>query len=212
MFRRSWGSKDVWRDSSAGKVHITQPEIAVNTGDLLWYLCIHAPCHMHVSVVDRSLAPVPWEDLDPTLVQEVQRESNGYTLDVLKDRLRPRDVVETTPGGDEYVLPDAAAPNVPCNVTNPHVVSQCGLSELPSSIHFEDETYHDAFFVQTRVEKVDHADYATPDKPLSSMSREEPLNNGLDPRSYAFRQYHQGTGMIFPTLLMYTLKLTAWTM
>ena len=42
------------------------------------------------SVVDASLAPVSWEDLDPALVQEIQRESKGYTLDVLKDRLRPR--------------------------------------------------------------------------------------------------------------------------
>ena len=31
-----------------------------------------------LSVVDGSLAPVPWEDLDPTLVQEIQRENNGF--------------------------------------------------------------------------------------------------------------------------------------
>ena len=35
---------------------------------------------------------------------EIQRESGGYTLDVLKNRLRPRDAVETSPGGDEYVV------------------------------------------------------------------------------------------------------------
>ena len=40
-------------------------------------------------VVNRSLAPVPWEDLEPALVQEIQRESSGYTLDVLKNHLRP---------------------------------------------------------------------------------------------------------------------------
>ena len=40
-----------------------------------------------LSVVDRGLAPVPWEDLDPAMVQEMQRESGGYTLRVLKDRL-----------------------------------------------------------------------------------------------------------------------------
>ena len=34
-----------------------------------------------LSVVDRSLAPVSCEDLDPALVQQIQRESSGYTLD-----------------------------------------------------------------------------------------------------------------------------------
>ena len=48
-----------------------------------------------------SLAPVSLEDLDPPLVQKIQRESSGYIPDVLKDRLQPRDAVETTPGGDE---------------------------------------------------------------------------------------------------------------
>ena len=38
-----------------------------------------------LSVVDGGLAPVPWEDLDPTLVQEIRRESSGYTLAVLKE-------------------------------------------------------------------------------------------------------------------------------
>ena len=85
-----------------------------------------------LSVVDGSLAPIPLEDLDSAPVQEIQRESNGYTLDVLKNRLRPRDVLETTPGGDEYVVSDAAAPNTPCNVPNADVGSECGLSELPS--------------------------------------------------------------------------------
>ena len=37
-----------------------------------------------LSVVEGGLAPVPWEDLDPAMVQEIQRESSGYTLDVLK--------------------------------------------------------------------------------------------------------------------------------
>ena len=36
-----------------------------------------------LSVVDRSLAPVPWEDLDPAMVQETQRDSSAYSLDVL---------------------------------------------------------------------------------------------------------------------------------
>ena len=73
--------------------------------------------------------------LGPALVQDIQCESNGCTLEVLKERLRPRDVVETTPGGDEYVVSEATAPNIPYNVSNPDVVSKCGLSELPSSIH-----------------------------------------------------------------------------
>ena len=63
-----------------------------------------------LSVVDEGPAPVPWEDLDPAMVQEVQCESCGYTLDVLKDRLRPQDAVETTLGGDECVVSDAVAP------------------------------------------------------------------------------------------------------
>ena len=54
-----------------------------------------------LSVVDGGLAPVPWEDLDPAMVQEIQCKSSGFTLDVLKNELRPRDAVETTPGGDE---------------------------------------------------------------------------------------------------------------
>ena len=40
-----------------------------------------------LSVVDGSLAPVPWKRLDPAMVQEIQRESSGYTLDVLKTQL-----------------------------------------------------------------------------------------------------------------------------
>ena len=52
-----------------------------------------------LSVLDRSLAPVPWEDLDSAIVQEIQRESSGFTLGVLKNQLRPRDAVETTPWG-----------------------------------------------------------------------------------------------------------------
>ena len=43
-----------------------------------------------LSVVDGGLAQVPWEPLDPAMFQEVQRESSGYTLHVLKDRLRLR--------------------------------------------------------------------------------------------------------------------------
>ena len=38
-------------------------------------------------MVDGSLAPVPWEDLDPAMVQEIQRESSDYHLDVLKNQL-----------------------------------------------------------------------------------------------------------------------------
>ena len=46
-----------------------------------------------LSVVDGSLAPVPGGDLDSAMVQKVQRESTGFTLDVLKNHLRPRDAV-----------------------------------------------------------------------------------------------------------------------
>ena len=133
-----------------------------------------------LSVVDGSLAPVPWEDLDPAMVQEIQHKSSGYTLDVLKNQLRLRDAVETTPGGDEYVVSDTVAPNSPCRVSNPDVVSECGLSELPSSIHSDEETEHDALFVQTCVEEVENAEYAAPLKPLLSMRGEEPLDEELD--------------------------------
>ena len=78
-----------------------------------------------LSVVDGSLAPVPCEDMDSAMVQEVQCESSGFTLDVLKKQLRPRDAVETTLGGDEYVVSDTVAPNSPCHVSNPDVVPEC---------------------------------------------------------------------------------------
>ena len=40
-----------------------------------------------LNVVDGGLAPVPWEDLDSAMVQEIQSESSGFTLDVLKNHL-----------------------------------------------------------------------------------------------------------------------------
>ena len=115
-----------------------------------------------LSVVDGGLTSIPWEDLDPTLVQAIQRESDGLALGDLKDRLRPQDAVETTPGGDEYVVTDTNAPNSPCHVPVPDGVSECGLSELPSSSHSDDETEHDAFFMQTCVEEVENAEYVSP--------------------------------------------------
>ena len=136
-----------------------------------------------LSMVDGSLAAVPWEYLDSAMVQEIQRESSGFTLDVLKNELRPQDAVETTPGGYEYVVSNTVAPNSPCRLSNPAVISECGLSELPSSIHSANETEHDAFFVQTCVEEVENAQYAAPLKPLLSMRGAEPLHEELDPRS-----------------------------
>ena len=136
-----------------------------------------------LSVVDGGLVPVPWEDLDPAMVQEIQRESSGYTLDVLQNQLRPRDAVVTTPGGDEYAVSDTVAPNSPCRVPNPDAVCECGLPEQPSSIHSDDETEHDAFSVQTCVEEVENAEYAAPQKPLLSMRGDEPQDEKLDPQS-----------------------------
>ena len=49
-------------------------------------------------------------------------------------------------------MSDTVAPNSPCRIPNPDLVSECGLSELPSSIHSDDGNEHDAFFVQTCVE------------------------------------------------------------
>ena len=119
---------------------------------------------------------------------EIQRESSSFTLDVLKNQLRPRDAVEITPGGDKYVVSDTVAPNSPYRVPNPDVVSECGLSELPSSIHYDDETAHDAFCVQTCLEEVENAQYAAPLKALLSMRGEEPLEEEVDPRS-RLREY-----------------------
>ena len=155
-----------------------------------------------LSVVDGSLAPVPWEDLDSAMVQQIQRESSGFTLDVLKKHLRPRDAVETTPGGDKYVVSDTVAPNSPCRVSNPDVVSECGLSELPSSINSDDKTEHDAFLPQTCVEEVENAKYAAPLKPLLSMRGAEPLDEQLDPRS-RLREYVESKRRLVAKKLCY---------
>ena len=50
-----------------------------------------------LSVVDGGLTSIPWGDLDPTLVQAIQRESDGLALGDLKDRLRPQDAIEAVP-------------------------------------------------------------------------------------------------------------------
>ena len=71
---------------------------------------------------------------------------------------------------------------------DPDAVSECGLSELPSSIHPDADTEQDAFFVQTCVEEVENAEYAAPLKPLLSMRGDEPLDEELDPRS-RLREY-----------------------
>ena len=136
------------------------------------------------------------------MVQEIQRESSGHTLDVLKDRLRPQDAVKTTPVGDEYVVPDTLAPNSPCHVSHPDVVSECGLSELSSSIQSDDETEHVAFFPQTCVEEVENAEYAAQQKPLLSMRGEEPLDEGFDPRS-KLREYVDSKRVLLAKRLCY---------
>ena len=134
-----------------------------------------------LSVVDGGLTSITWEDLDSTLVQAIQRESDGLTLGDLKDRLRPQDAIDTIPGADEYVVTNTNATNSPCHVPVPDGVSECGLSELPSSIHSDDETEHDAFFVQTCVEEVENAEYVAPLKPLLSMRVQDPVDEELDP-------------------------------
>ena len=141
-----------------------------------------------LSVVDGGLTSIPWEDLDLTLVRAIQRESDGLTLGDLKDRLRPQDAIETIPSGDEYVVTNTNAPHSPCRVPVPDGVSECGLSEHPSSIHSDDETEHDAFCVQTCVEEVENAEYVAPLKPLLSMRVEDPVEKELDPRS-RLREY-----------------------
>ena len=141
-----------------------------------------------LSVVDRGLTSIPWEDLESTLVQAIQRESDGLALGDLKDRLRPHDAIETIPRGNEYVVTNTNAPNSPCHAPVPDGVSEYGLSELPSSIHSDDETGHDPFFVQTCVKEVENAEYVAPLKPLLSMRVEDPLDEELDPGS-RLREY-----------------------
>ena len=85
-------------------------------------------------------------------------------------------------------MSETVAPSSPCRVPYPDVVSECGLSELRSSIHCDDETENDAFMVQTCVEEVKNAEYDAPQKPLLSMKGEEPLDEELDPRS-RLREY-----------------------
>ena len=136
-----------------------------------------------LSVVNRGLTSIPWEDVDSTLVQAIQRESDGLTLGDLKDRLQMEDAIETIPGGVEYVVTNTNAPNSPCRVPVSDKVSECGLSELPSSIHSDDETEHDAFIVQTCVGEVENAEYVAQLKPLLSMWVEDPGDEELDPRS-----------------------------
>ena len=93
-------------------------------------------------------------------------------------------------------MSDTVAPNSPCSVSNADVVSECGLSELPSSIHSDDKTEHDAFFVQTCLEEVETADYAAPQKPLLSMRGEEPLDEELDPPSRLREQKDSKRGLV----------------
>ena len=111
-----------------------------------------------LSVVDGGLTSIPSEDLDSTPVQAIRRESNGLALGDLKDRLQPQDAVETIPGRDEYIVTNTNAPNSPCHVPVPDGVSECGVSELPSSLNCDDKTEPDAFFVQTCVEEVENAE------------------------------------------------------
>ena len=80
-------------------------------------------------------------------------------------------------------MTNTSAPNSPCHVPVPDGVSECGLSELPSPIHSDDETEHDAFFVQTCMGEVENTEYVAPLKPLLFMRVEDPVDEELDPRS-----------------------------
>ena len=122
------------------------------------------------------------------MFQQIQRERDGYTLSVRKDRPRPSDAVESTSGKDKYAPSDTTAPNFSCHVPNPDVVLERGLSELPSYIHSDDTTEHDAFFAQTCVEEVESAEHAAPQKPVLSMRGGEPLDEDVDPCS-RLREY-----------------------
>ena len=95
------------------------------------------------------------------------------------------------------------APNSPCHVRVPDGVSECGLSELPRSIHSDDETEHDPFFVQTCVEEVENAEYVAPLKPLLSMGVEDPVDEELDPLS-RLREYVDSKRRLVAKKLCYT--------
>ena len=94
------------------------------------------------------------------------------------------------------------APNSPCHVPVPDGVSECGLSKLPSSIHSDDETEDDAFFVRTSVEEVEKAEYVAPLKPLLPMRLEDPLDEELDPRS-RLREYKDSKRRLVAKKLCY---------
>ena len=100
-------------------------------------------------------------------------------------------------------MSDTIAPSSSCRVSDPNVVSECGLSELPSSIHSDNKTEHDAFFVQTCVEEVENADYYAPLKLLPSVRGEEPLDKELDPRS-RLREYVDSKRRLVAKKLCYT--------
>ena len=51
-----------------------------------------------LSVVDGGNTSITWEDLDSTLGQAIQRESDGLTLGDLKDRRQPQDAIEPISG------------------------------------------------------------------------------------------------------------------
>ena len=100
------------------------------------------------------------------------------------------------------------APNSPCHVPVPDGVSECGLSELPSSIHSDDETEHDAFFVQTCVEEVENAEYVAPLKPLLSMRVEDPVDKELDRRS-RLREYVDSKRRLVAKKLCYAKPISS---
>ena len=156
-----------------------------------------------LSLVDGGLTSFPWEDLDSTLVQAIQRESDELTLGELRDQLRAQEAIETIPGGDEYVVTNTNVPNSPCHVPVPDGVSECGLSELPSCFHSDDETERDAFFLQTCVEEVENAEYAASLKPLLSMRVENLVDEELDPRS-RLREYVESERRLVAKKLCYS--------
>ena len=163
-----------------------------------------------LSMVYGGLTSVPWEDLDSTLVQAIPQESDGLTLGDLKDRLRPQDAIETIPGGDEYVVTNTNAPNSPCHVPVPDGISECGLSELPSSIQSDGETEHDAFFVQTCVEEVETTEYVAPLKPLLSMRVEDPVDEELDPQSRLREYVHSKRRLVAKRLCYAKPTRSSW--
>ena len=101
--------------------------------------------------------PCTFEGSESSVVVADPRRSKGYTLKVLRDRLRIHPQVDTTTGGLPYDVPKPCTEDEASSQRGTQVLSDCGLSELPSSIHSEvgDNRLYATFYLQTVMEEVE---------------------------------------------------------